>query len=67
MKQQGVMPDLFIYNDLLKAASKDGLYMEAEGIMDDMLAVGVRPDRQSYHHLIYVRCFFFVLSQMFEC
>jgi pentatricopeptide repeat protein len=61
------MPNLFIYNDLLKAASKDGLYMEAEGIMDDMLAVGIQPDRQSYHHLIYVRFFFWVLSKMREC
>jgi len=55
MKERGVAPDLLIYNDLLKAAARDGLHREADGIMDDMLTVGVRPDRQSYHHLIYVR------------
>ena len=55
MKENGVTPDLLIYNDLLKAAARDGLHIEADGIMDDMLTVGIRPDRQSYHHLIYVR------------
>jgi pentatricopeptide repeat protein len=55
MKDNRVAPDLFIYNDLLKAAAADGLHMEADGIIDDMLAMGIPPDRQSYHHLIYVR------------
>jgi pentatricopeptide repeat protein len=55
MKDNGVAPDLLIYNDLLKAAARDGLHRQADAIMDDMIAVGIRPDRQSYHHLIYVR------------
>jgi pentatricopeptide repeat protein len=55
MKDNGVIPDLFIYNDLLKAAAKDALHKEADAIMDDMLALGIRPDRQSFHHLIHVR------------
>jgi pentatricopeptide repeat protein len=57
MKEQGIMPDLFIYNDLLKVAAKDGFHMVAEGVMDDMISLGIQPDRQSYHHLIYVQCF----------
>lgn len=57
MKEKGIRPNLPIYNDLLKAASMDGLYMEVEAIMDDMLAMGIEPDRQSYHHLIHVRSF----------
>jgi hypothetical protein len=55
IKDQGIRPNIFIYNDLLKAASKDGLHMICEGIIDDMIATGVQPDRQSYHHLIYVQ------------
>lgn len=55
MKDNGVIPDIFIYNDLLKAAAKEALHNEADAIMDDMLAFGVRPDRQSFHHLIHVR------------
>lgn len=61
MKDQGILPDLFIYNDLLRAMAKDGLHMEAEGVMDDMLALGIQPDRQSYHHLMHVR---FILPMM---
>jgi hypothetical protein len=55
MKEQGVKPNLLIYNDILKVAAKDGFYTVIEGIMDDMLATGIQPDRQSYHHLLYVR------------
>jgi pentatricopeptide repeat protein len=55
MKEQGVKPNLLMYNDILKLAAKDGFYTVVEGIMDDMLAMGIQPDRQSYHHLLYVR------------
>lgn len=54
MKEQGIKPTLLVYNGLLQAAAKNSLYTEAEGILDDMGATGVKPDAQSYHHLIKV-------------
>ncbi|KAF7975907.1 hypothetical protein HWV62_8337 [Athelia sp. TMB] len=52
MKAANVRPTLTVYNALLKAAGQEALWAEAEGVMDDMTAMGVKPDQQSFHHLI---------------
>jgi hypothetical protein len=66
MKENGVEPNLLIYNDLLKVAAEYGMDMVVEGVMDDMRAMGIEPDRQSYHHLLHVKwCFLFCKNSIF--
>ncbi|KAI6134511.1 hypothetical protein EV401DRAFT_1905625 [Pisolithus croceorrhizus] len=50
MKREHVRPDLTIYNSLLACIAEEGLPLEARAVMDDMIAMGILPDRQSYHH-----------------
>lgn len=54
MKAEGVKPDLTIYNALLACIAQEGLPLEARAVVDDMSAMGVPLDRQSYHHLLHV-------------
>lgn len=54
MKAEGVKPDLVIYNALLTCIAHEGLPLEAWAVVDDMTAMGIPPDRQSYHHLLHV-------------
>ncbi|KAG6329555.1 hypothetical protein ID866_9533 [Astraeus odoratus] len=53
MKRERVKPDLVIYNSLLACVAEEGLPLEAWAVVDDMLAMGVPPDRQSYHHILH--------------
>jgi pentatricopeptide repeat protein len=55
MKSGGVTPDIMTYNSLIMACGKDALHVEAWAIYEDMLAFGLRPDRQTYHRLLQVR------------
>lgn len=54
MKAEGVKPDLIIYNALLACIAQEGLPLEAWAVVDDMTAMGIPLDRQSYHHLLHV-------------
>lgn len=54
MKAEGVKPDLIIYNALLACIAQEGLPLEAWAVVDDMTAVGIPLDRQSYHNLLHV-------------
>jgi pentatricopeptide repeat protein len=55
MKSEGVMPDIMTYNSLISACARRTLHMEAWAIYDDMLAFGLRPDRETFHRLLQVR------------
>ncbi|KAF9241570.1 hypothetical protein BU15DRAFT_44674 [Melanogaster broomeanus] len=52
MKREGMKPDIIVYNSLLACISEEGLPLEAWAVIDDMKAMGVPPDRQSYHLLM---------------
>ncbi|KAF8444581.1 hypothetical protein L210DRAFT_911783 [Boletus edulis BED1] len=53
MKAEGVKPDFTIYNALLACVAQEGLPLEAWAVVDDMAAMGIPLDRQSYHHLLH--------------
>lgn len=55
MKAQGVKPDILTYDCLIRACVKDGLAKEAMAIFEDMLATGLRPERETFHLLFEVR------------
>jgi pentatricopeptide repeat protein len=55
MKEEGVTPNLAIFNNLLHACCQTGLSLETWAIFDDMDLMGIKPDRQSCHYLINVR------------
>ncbi|KAI6021419.1 hypothetical protein BKA83DRAFT_4464145 [Pisolithus microcarpus] len=46
MKREHVRPDLIIYNSLLACIAEEGLPLEAWAVVDDMIAMGILPDRQ---------------------
>ncbi|TBU61658.1 hypothetical protein BD310DRAFT_946458 [Dichomitus squalens] len=52
MKTEGVKPDRSTYNCLLQAYVQERLYAEARGIFEDMVAMGMHPDKQSFHYLM---------------
>ena len=54
MKEEGIKPDRTTYNCLLQACAQHQLYQEARGIFEDMVAMGIHPDRQSFHYLMQV-------------
>ncbi|KAF9227372.1 hypothetical protein BS17DRAFT_764620 [Gyrodon lividus] len=53
MKITGVQPNFIIYNSLLACIAEEGMPLEAWAVIDDMTAMGIPPDRQSYHHLMH--------------
>ena len=55
MKEQGIKPDILTYNCLIRACGKDVLPMQAAAIFEDMLAVDLRPERETFHLLFKVR------------
>ena len=57
MKEEGVQPDITTYKHLLDACAQQKLNAEARAIFEDMLAMGVQPDRQIFHNLLKVRLF----------
>ncbi|CAA7259294.1 unnamed protein product [Cyclocybe aegerita] len=52
MKAANVNPDLSSYNALLSLAARDGSWLFAWAIFDDMLNASVRPNSLSFLHLI---------------
>ena len=55
MKEQGVEPDLLTYNCLIRACEKDALALQAAAIFEDMVAVGLQPERETFHLIFKVR------------
>ncbi|OJT10263.1 Pentatricopeptide repeat-containing protein, mitochondrial [Trametes pubescens] len=52
MKDEGLAPDTTTYNLILSACAKEGLYVEARAVFEDMVALGVQPNRQTFHHMM---------------
>ncbi|EIW83273.1 hypothetical protein CONPUDRAFT_81278 [Coniophora puteana RWD-64-598 SS2] len=52
MKADDVKPDLDFYNTLLSGLAYEARTVEANAVVDDMQAMGIEPDRITYHHLI---------------
>lgn len=53
MKQEGVNPDIIIYNNLLACLADDCHVLEAWAIVEDMSSMGIAPDRNTFNHLIH--------------
>lgn len=54
MKDEGIKPDTTTYNHMLNACAKEGLFVEARAVFEDMVALGVRPSRETFHHMMRV-------------
>ncbi len=54
MKDEGISPDMSTYNHLLRACVRERLYPEARAIFEDMLSMGLQPNRQTFHLLMQV-------------
>lgn len=54
MKAQAIKPDVLAYNCLIRACGKDALSKQAIAIFEDMLAVGLYPERETFHLLLKV-------------
>ena len=54
MKMQEVKPNILTYNCLIRACGRDALAMQAIAIFEDMLAVGLQPERETFHQLLKV-------------
>ncbi|KAI0630233.1 hypothetical protein C8Q77DRAFT_1063928 [Trametes polyzona] len=52
MKEKGIEPDVTTYNHILHACAKEMLYLEARAVFEDMLAMGIQPDRQTFHNIM---------------
>ena len=54
MKVDGVTPNRVTYNQILRACAQEHLYFEGRAVLQDMISMGMQPDRQSFHHLLSV-------------
>ena len=54
MKTHGVKPDILTYHCLIRAAGARGLANQAVAIFEDMLALGLQPERETFHLLFKV-------------
>jgi len=54
MKTQGVKPNVLTYNCLIRACGKDGIWRHAIAIYEDMLTMGLQPERETFHLLFKV-------------
>ena len=54
MKDEGITPDITTYNYLLQACAQLNLSLEARAVYDDMLSMGIQPNRQTFHYLMQV-------------
>lgn len=54
MKDAGVKPNLVTYEHLMDACGDIAAYGEAWAVYEDMLAVGIEPNRHFFHKMLYV-------------
>ena len=54
IKARGVKPDVLTYHCLIRACEGEGLTKHAIAIFEDMLAVGLLPERETFHLLFRV-------------
>jgi len=54
MKERDVKPDALTYQYLIRACEEEGLEKQAVAIFEDMLALGLPPDREIFHSLFKV-------------
>ncbi|KAI0769747.1 hypothetical protein BD413DRAFT_79128 [Trametes elegans] len=52
IKQKGLQPNVTTYNYLLDACAKEMRWPEARAVFTDMVAMGVVPNRQTFHHIM---------------
>jgi pentatricopeptide repeat domain-containing protein 1 len=55
MKEHGHRPDILTYNTVMEIFGKHGMEDEAWALADDMKAVGIMPDIETYKFLLQVR------------
>lgn len=55
MKEEGVKPNAQTYAHLLRACADIAVQAEAWAVFEDMIAVGLTPTRNTFHHLLSVR------------
>ncbi len=48
------MPDHTTYDYILQACAHGGLHQEALAVFEDMMAMEIEPNRQTFHHLLHV-------------
>ncbi|KAI9060300.1 hypothetical protein FKP32DRAFT_1595693 [Trametes sanguinea] len=52
MKEEGIEPDVTTYNNIIAACSHEKLMKEAHAVYADMLAMGIEPNRHTFHNLM---------------
>lgn len=62
MKAAGTKPNLVTYDQLLRVCADHRATTEAWAVFEDMLCMGIRPERESFHHVIIVRSIHLLLS-----
>lgn len=55
MKERGVRPDILTYNSAMELFAKRAMEDEAWALVDDMKALGILPDIETYKFLLKVR------------
>lgn len=55
MKERGVRPDILTYNSAMELFAKRAMEDEAWALVDDMKALGILPDVETYKFLLRVR------------
>jgi pentatricopeptide repeat protein len=55
MKERGVRPDILTYNSAMELFAKRAMEDEAWALVDDMKALGILPDIETYKFLLQVR------------
>ncbi|CCM05072.1 uncharacterized protein FIBRA_07278 [Fibroporia radiculosa] len=58
MKDEGVKPDITTYSYILEACAQGGHQLEAKAAFEDMLAMGLQPNRRLFHLMLQAMRYF---------